>query len=175
MSDGDRTLLVDASVFITLSQVGTVELVNSLSGDVVVPGPVAEEITSSPADDWLEAGVYNGWIQQSDWVPKEDAALARSYLGRSDGEMDGDIALLAIALASDSPVVVSDDKPLRQTCKSLSIPVSGSIGVLVQNVELGELSPEEAKDRLYAIDETGARLSASLVKRAEKLIDEASD
>ena len=90
--------------------------------------------------------------------------------------------MLALALLRDdpernldSPVVVTDDKPLREACKALSIPVSGSIGVLVRAVERGDVEAGEAKDTLYAMDEVGARLSASLVKRAEKLIDDAND
>lgn len=141
MNKGDRLLLVDASVFITLSRVGAVELLSLLRGDVVVPDPVKDEITSSPADEWLEAGVYNGWIEQQSQFLMEDAELARNYLGYSENELDGDVALLACALG----------------------------------VESGEISPNEAKEKVYAMDEVGARLSASLVKRAEKLIDDTAD
>lgn len=80
-----------------------------------------------------------------------------------------------MALRNDRPVVITDDKPLRQTCKALSILISGSIGVLIRAVERGECTAEDAKQTLYAMDEVGARLSASLVKRAEQLIDDAAD
>jgi predicted nucleic acid-binding protein len=85
------------------------------------------------------------------------------------------VALLALALREPDSVVVTDDRPLRKACKAVLVSVSGSIGVLVRSVETGELSADEATKRLYAIDETSARLSASLVKRAEKLIDDAGD
>lgn len=74
----------------------------------------------------------------------------------------------------DSSVVVTDDRPLRETCKALSIPVSGPTGVLVRAVERGDLTPDDAKDALLAMDEVGARLSASLLRRAERLIDDAA-
>lgn len=119
----------------------------------------------------------------------EDAA---NHLGRevssddSSGEdnpwIGGDIGLLALGLqpaeGESEParaVVVTDGKPLRKTCKTLSIPVSGSIGVLVRGVERGEFEPAIATEKLYAMDEVGARLSASLVRKAERLIDEAAE
>lgn len=84
------------------------------------------------------------------------------------------VALLAICLAISTPVLVSDDEPLRNGCKALSVPVSGSIGVLIRSVERGDLSAEAARDSLYAMDAVGARLSASLIRRAERLIGEAA-
>jgi predicted nucleic acid-binding protein len=171
----ERTLLVDASVFITLSRIDSVELLACFRGDVVMPNAVTAEITSTPADECLNNGIQNGWIVEDTQYPAEELSQARNHLGRSGQQIDGDVALLTIALGEDNPILVTDDKPLRQTCKSLSIPVSGSIGVLIRAVECDAIEPDEAKSKLYAMDEVGARLSASLVKRAEKLIDDASD
>jgi len=89
---------------------------------------------------------------------------------------EGDVALLAYALAFDDrddrgPVVVTDDKPLRVTCEALSVPLSGSVGVLVRAVERGDIEQKEAKQKLYAMDEVGAGSSASSVRKAERMID----
>lgn len=59
-------------------------------------------------------------------------------------------------------------------CTALGVEVSGSIGVLVVSVENGELTANEAKEALAAMDEVGARPTASLLRRAEASIDEAS-
>jgi predicted nucleic acid-binding protein len=106
-----------------------------------------------------------------------DLDAATDHLGRSaaDEEPDGDVALLARALDRADPVVLTDDVPLRTACKALSIPVSGPIGVLIRAVERGAIGPETAKERLVAMDRVGARLSASLLRRAERLIDGAAD
>lgn len=106
-------------------------------------------------------------------VPDYAQEKARTHLNTEDGN-SGDTELLGWAISmSGINVVVTDDKPLRKTCKAFSIPVSGSIGVLVRAVERGGLDADVAKDKLYAMDEVGARLSASLIKRAESLIEEA--
>lgn len=106
------------------------------------------------------------------------AKKAAAHLGVEDpGEnWHGDVALLADALKTEGEVVViTDDKPLRKTCKALGVPVSGSLGVVIAAVERGDLDPEEAKDALVAMDEVGARLSARLLRRAERVIDEAAE
>jgi len=184
MSEGERTLLVDASVWISLSEVGACDLIRNINTHVKIPVAVAKEIETDPGATKLRNASGN-WVKKAEPILKTGNLLderadyvetAAAHLGVDETDTHaGDVALLALALREPNPVVITDDKPLRQACKSLSIPVSGSIGILVRSVELGELSPEEAKSKLYAMDEVGARLSASLVKRAEKLIDDASD
>lgn len=185
MSGDERRFLVDASVFITLAEIGQAELLDGLNGQVEMPFAVVEEVTDDPAasvlsearGDWLNTQGLRG---ASSAVREIDSSRAASHLGKahSDDGWDGDIALLTYALwlkdCNGNVVLVTDDKPLRKTCKFLSIPVSGSIGVLVRAVERGHIAPDGAKKSLYAIDEVGARLSASLVRRAERLIDEAA-
>jgi predicted nucleic acid-binding protein len=97
-------------------------------------------------------------------------------LGSPDPEpTSGDIALLASALESSPVVVVTDDKPVRRACRALGVPLSGSIGVVIAAVERGDMERNEAKDTLVAMDEIGARLSARLLRRAERLVDAAAE
>lgn len=170
-----RTLLVDVSVFITLSEISKIRLLDALDGEIRVPKAVAEEIDNDPgasrlsnaADDWLEIA----------YEPPDRFDEAAIHLGRTpeEGGFNGNVALLVHALENDDIVVITDDKPLRGTCKALGIEVSGSIGVVIAAVERGDLDSEDAKDALVAMDEVGARLSAGLLKRAERLIDEATE
>lgn len=180
MNGDERTLLVDASVFITLAEVGKIELLASIDGEITVPSFVAAEITDDPAARWLDVASESGWLSIPDRTPAGECEEAAAHLGvdvpdatTEFGWITGDVALLAHALDTETSVVITDDKPLRATCKVLGIELSGSIGVLVAAVEDGELDARAARSTLYAMDEVGARLSASLVKRAEQLIDEA--
>ena len=182
-------LVVDASAFITLSAIDYHDLLAELEGAVVVPREVADEITDEPAASHLE-GASGSWLTIPDERIREadpDAYRhAAAHLGRDVEEidLDGDVALLALAtagtetaggVASTDPVIVTDDRPLRDACTALGIDVSGSIGVLVAAAERDALEPDDAKDALLAMDEVGARLSASLLRRAEGLIDEAAN
>lgn len=184
MSDAQpRQLFVDASVFITLAKIDRVALLDELDGEVVVPRAVADEIVDEPGASHLDAASAE-WLRIADAVDvagPENVRHAASHLDAevlgSDGDPDfeGDVALLALGTTAENPVVVTDDKPLRDACKALGVALSGSIGVLVAAVERGALGPDEATDALVAMDEVGARLSARLLRRAERLIERAGD
>lgn len=165
-------LLVDASVFITLAKIEALHLLDEIDGDIIVPQLVADELQDDPARSELE-DAREKWIDVES-ADGEDIERAMTRLGR-EGEPRGDAALLALASTYDEVVVVTDDKPLRNTCKTLGISLSGSVGVVVASVEKDNLSPEEAKEMLVAMDEVGARFSASLLRKAEDLIDEAAN
>lgn len=171
----NRVLLVDASVFITLSEIGAADPLWDTAGTIIVPNAMASEITDEPATSVMERARERGSVRVVQAEFEIPDARARLGVDSTRERVSGDVALLALALHRSNAVVVSDDKPLRQACKALSIPVTGSIGLLIRAVERGDLGRDEAKDRLYAMDEVGARLSASLVRRAEQLIDEASE
>ncbi|MFU8869092.1 hypothetical protein [Natronococcus sp.] len=56
-----RTLLVDASVFITLADIGSLDLLRGTSGEVRMPEAVVEEVSSEPAERELESAL-GVWI-----------------------------------------------------------------------------------------------------------------
>lgn len=170
-----RTVYVDASVVITLAETGHFDLLETIRGKPTVPETVVGEVSDDPPASRLDAAVEAGEIAVAD---ASGVSTLENAAGHLDADLDdyaGDTALLALALADDERVVVTDDKPLRKACKALGIPLSGSIGVLVVAVENGELSAESAIDSLVAMDEVGARMSASLFRKAERLIEEAED
>jgi len=183
MSD-ERKVIVDASSFITLADIGGLELLRATDGVCSMPQGVITEITSEPAASRLE-GALGHWLYSedlgkarklsTDW--DRQLRTAAQHLGRpsTPREWGGDVPLLAAALRYEACIVISDDKPVRQTCKALSVPVSGTIGLLVRAVERDQLAVAEAKSKLTAMDEVGARLSASLYRRAEQLLDEAAE
>lgn len=172
----DRRFLLDASAFITLAGIEAADLLDELPGTVEIPETVAREIEDDPATTALQAAERTGRIERASPPSEAATETARQHLGApGTGEPSGDMALLAGALEVKEAVVITDDKPLRKACKALGIPLSGSIGVVIAAVERGELDPDKAKELLVAMDEVGARLSARLLRRAERLIDAASD
>lgn len=179
-----KRFYVDTSVIITLIGVGQAVQLGSLPGEVFVPDAVLSELLVdkdlSRIGELSEKNILELGSREDVHDEQEGDQVFRraaEHLGRdvvSESEISGDVALLSLGLADDSGVVVTDDKPLRKACKALGIPISGSIGVVIAAVEQGELDPDEAKDTVVAMDEVGARLSASLLRKAERLIDEAT-
>lgn len=176
-----RRILVDASVLITLSEIGKLGLLDRPNTEVTLLQTIGGEVVEDPASSRLEEAIDAGWIRRRTVTPggstPPELYQAAEHLGRDEPhEITGDVALLAEAIRSEDTVVaVTDDKPLRKACKALGVPLSGSIGVIIAAVERGDLDPDAAKDALLAMDEVGARLSARLVRKAEKLIDQAAE
>lgn len=171
----ERTVLLDASVCITMAEVGTFDLLPGIRGRLVVPATVDAEIRTDPTAEYVDAAESDGWLTVED-PPEGTIQAAKTHLSSSNEsgvEPSGDVALLALAIEADDVVMVTDDKPLRNTSKALSIPVSGSLGVLIDAVGRDDIDAEAAIDTLYAMDAVGARLSASLIRRVKRRIEEA--
>lgn len=170
-----RRVFVDASAFLTLAGIGRSGLLRGIDGRVEVPAVVQVEIAHGPAAGALERATdrETGWIRTPRDPPDSDVEFAAEHLGREEsaGSFDGDVELLAPALGAGDPVVLTDDRPLRKTCRALGVPVSGSVGAVIAAVERGGLDPDEARDALVAMDEVGGRLSARTFRRAVRLID----
>ncbi|MEZ3116261.1 DUF3368 domain-containing protein [Halobaculum sp. MBLA0147] len=181
MTGDGRQLLVDASVVIRLTQVRELSLLEHIDGRACFPNSVVREVSDEPAATRLDSVLdETGWAETCERPPKSTLSTAAVHLygdGVDDVDFDepeADIELLACALQNEvKTVVVSDDMPLRETCKALSVSVTGSFGVLIRAVECGALEAEAARERLYAMDEVDARLSATLVRRVERQIEEA--
>jgi predicted nucleic acid-binding protein len=184
----ERLVIVDASVLITLAEIDATKLLKNMQGEIALPAAVAEEITEPPASDfvgdsdWISIGPPTIHASKTPPPIEESQERAEAHLGRSasDGALNGDVGILTSALfiteiSERELVVLTDDKPLRKTCKALSIPISGSIGVLIRAVERGDIGVTQAKATLRAMDEVGARLSVSLLERAERLIEDAAE
>ena len=163
-----RRVLVDAGVFIRLAGTGRIGLLRRVGGRVEMPAVVQLEVADSTAAGVLERAVSGGtrWIRTARDPADTDVRSAAELLGR-DGTGG--------ALGAGDPVVVTDDAPLARTCRALGIPISGSIGVVISAVERGDLDPDGASDALVAMDEVGPRVSARLLRRAERLVAEAAE
>ena len=177
MSQADRTLLVDADVFITFAEIGATDLLRTMAGALWMPVPVDQEIVGRPAATVLEGAVDAGWLQIAAPPPDQYVQHAAMHLGRDVDRVtyNGDILLLAHALAAPDAVVITDDNPLRKCCRTLSIPVAGSLAVLIRAAERGDADPARATALLLSIDEVGPRLSASALRTAEQLIAETTE
>lgn len=158
-----------------MAEVGAFDLLRGIRGELVVPAPVEAEIRTDPTAEYLDTAETDGWltVEQLSEGTIQAAKTNLSSSNESGRDATGDVALLAFAIEADDVVMVTDDKPLRKTCKALSIPVSGSLGVLIDAVERNAIDADEAIDTLYAMDAVGARLSASLLRRVKRRIENA--
>lgn len=172
---------VDASALIALGTVGELDVLHVLDGDLVVLEQVRSEVTTEPArtnlQRFLETVAYSDHPEViGEIVDTEASEEARTLLG--DTDPSGDTALvggvLACADTEESIGVVSDDRRVRTVVEGLGATVTGTIGVVVRNVEDDGLDADEAKGLVRELDSRGLHMTGELRETAYDLIDDAA-
>ena len=67
-------------------------------------------------------------------------------------------------------IIVLDDLPARQGAEALSIPVTGTLGVVIHGVRSGFLTPAQGIEIVNSLLSIGARLDPLLVRKVIELI-----
>lgn len=167
-------LYVDATVLISLGQVGELAHLTTFDRPIVVVPTIQSEVTTQPAAANLETFCEQECVTTTLPVtPADDRAM--DILGET--AINGDVRLIGVVLAQtatdESVAVISDDRRVRTVADGLGAQVTGTIGVLVRAVEDG-VSPAVAHELLRQLDANGLHMTAALRSRAEELIEDAA-
>ena len=136
-----------------LHQAGCLELLPALAGLVIVPTAVRDELEVGRAH-----GIDLPILSNLKWVRlKEPVSAPALPLAADLGA--GESAVLALALESPSSMVILDDSLGRRVAGLLEIPLTGTLGVLLDAKNKG-LIPS-VKPLLDALTDLGFRLSPS--------------
>jgi predicted nucleic acid-binding protein len=149
--------IINASPLIVLSRIGQEELFFQLADTIGVPQAVAAEIAAGPAGDraryLLESGRFPVIA-----TPIPPTELIAWDLGA------GETAVMAFALANPGWTAVLDDGLARKCARSFSIPLKGTLGVVLLAKQRG-LIPSAA-EVLRELQAGGFRLDNRLVREA---------
>lgn len=111
------SVVSNSSPIIALSDLGRLDLLLSLFGDIAVPPAVIEEtISAAPLPSWIRE------IQLSESI---DPQIVIAGLGPGESEA------IQLALDTNPPWLILDDRPARRLAASLGIPVIGTLGILL--------------------------------------------
>lgn len=173
---------VDATTLIALGEVGELDLLTLLDGDLRIHRPVADEVTTEPSKSNLQrfcdrhrlslVSVGGNLLQEA----KDAKEEAQRIL--DEDEVNGDVVMIKSVLLGEykglGSAVVSDDRRLRTVAEGLGAHVTGTIGVVVRAVAEGELTEQEAKDLVRRLDSRGLHMTGELRERADELIEDAA-
>ena len=144
--------IFNASPVILLGKINQLQLIEALSPHFRIPRAVTQEIGAGcgedPAVRWLGNPSLAGHIV--------DAPTAPPFLMQWDLGA-GETAVLSLALAEKSPVVVLDDLAARKFAQIYQVPLLGTLGLLVRakNAGLvGTIAP-----LIQGLESVGANLS----------------
>jgi predicted nucleic acid-binding protein len=190
-------ILVDASTFVALGQIGELGLLCSFDRAIILLPEVHAEVTSEPAATNLTEFTSCESVVVVDSTTISTAENAAALLGES--ERNGDVAIIGLVMCgsedanqkawlegqsghgrtvgdegAQSIAVISDDRRVRTVGRSLGATVTGTIGVIVRAVEERGMSVEEGKDLVRRVDSHGLHMTGELRENAYELVEEAA-
>lgn len=149
--------VLNASPLIVLARIGCEDLLLSLTKQVVVPHPVAEEIQAGPDQDPAREVLATGRFIVVD-TPPPPAELLAWDLGR------GETAVLSLALSERIWTAILDDAAARRCARSFSIPIKGTLALVLLAKQRGLIS--SAADVMQALVSGGFRLDDRIIREA---------
>ncbi len=118
-----RKVVVNTTPIIALANIGQLDLLKKLYGEIAIPKAVDLEILSEPARSLVNAA---SWIK----VVTQDFANWKSTF--STRLHAGEIEVLLLAEACDADLLILDDNAAKKTAKYLGFTVTGTMGVLLK-------------------------------------------
>lgn len=169
---------VDATALIALGSNGELDLLSVFEGRPVVAAPVLDEVTTEPGRTNVERFCERDDVQLRRRSSLRATDEALDVLGEDEPNGDaylvGEVLWRTVASADSAVGIVSDDRRVRRVARGLGATVTGTVGVVVRNVEADRLTGEEAKDLIRRIDARGLHMTGELREKADELIEDAS-
>lgn len=152
-----ETWIVNASPVITLAKAGYLHLLDRLAKTILIPEAVAAEILIGPPSDPARKALQTGWGRRVPSGPIPEVVLEWG-LGA------GESAVLALALREPGFPSVLDDAAARRCARALSLPILGTLGVVLRAKREGLIA--EAAPVLRSLQAAGLRLDEEVVRDA---------
>jgi predicted nucleic acid-binding protein len=140
-----KLIISDTSCLIGLANIGRLEILREVCHHVVITPEVAAEY-KDPLPDCIEIVAV-----------KDRASITsfNSFLGI------GESSAIALALESENPLLILDDKKARRYAQSIGLDIIGILGLLTQAYTQGLL--DDMDGTLAALRSAGFRLPSHIV------------
>ena len=163
-----KVVVTDATVLIYLAKLGNLDYLHDLFEDAYVPETVYEEVvTRGRQEQYADAlPVESATGRVLDVRELSDGTVSRAdEIEASSGLERGECTAIALAENLDARCL-TDDHAARKTAESLDVDVGGTIYVLLEAIDRGNLSYKGYVEKLDNLTDDGFRMSASLYRRA---------
>lgn len=164
---------VDATPLYDLGQIGDLELLDVVDGDLVVPQGVVDEVTVEPAATNLDRFLREHTVETE---PAGEEWLDRASQLLDAEEATSDVHLVAGLLAArdraEEFALVSDDRRLRAIADGLGATITGTFGIVVRaSLDDKYFPTTQAKRVIRRTDHHGLQMTGQLRERAIGEVD----
>lgn len=144
----ENIVVINTTPLIALADVGLLDLLHKLFGEVYIPQAVLHEIKSEPARSQVRA---SDWIRVEKIKHESNKAMFKAKL--HSGEVE--VMILAEELGAD--LLIMDDNAAKKTAKFMGFDVAGTLGILVTAKENGYI--DNVKSIMARMSEDGMYIS----------------
>ena len=159
-----RKWVVNASPLILLTKVSHISLLQELCNELVIPGGVAKEILTGPANDLTRIWLNEKGSPLIRDLEQVDPVVAGWDLGLGESQV------ISWAYKNPGFEAILDDRAARKCALSLKIPVRGTVGVILLAKKDGRLA--KAKPLLNQLIQIGFRIDPELLRTTLRLAKE---
>ena len=165
-----RLVVSNAGPLIHLAKANALYLLKALYPTIIIPHEVKIEVIDRGKEGGaadalqIEDAVKDGWIKAKE-IPLNGEFLKAA---KTAGLQTAEAAVIQYAYQNQA-VALLDDEPARAFAKTLGIPIRGTLGILLEAVEAGQVSRGEALEVLDRLSEI-MYLSAELYRLVRKNI-----
>ena len=160
-----KYLVVNASPIILLGKIGRLGLLTIKGFITMTPDKVVQEvmIKQTPESLALENALHS-WMKTFDNV--SGVQTISSIIGEDVSRGEVDVIAKARQLLDEGHEVLAvlDDRSARKGAQALSIPITGTLGMVVHAVRSGNISSDDGIAVVNKLLSIGARLDYSLIK-----------
>jgi uncharacterized protein len=158
-------IICDTSPLQYLYQLELLSILPTLVGAITVPPAVVAELSAGQ-----QLGINLPDVVQLDWVSIQQP-IGKSALPLVNDLGPGEAEVLLLALESHESIVVLDDALARHVAEALELPLTGTLGLLLDAKQAGLIT--EMKPVLDRLDALRFRLAAHTRQAVLKLAGEA--
>ncbi len=145
-----RAIISDTSCFIILTNIGELELLRRVYGQIITTPEIAAEFGEQLPE----------WVEIAEVKDKYRQTILELQIDK------GESSAIALALEMPNSVVILDDYKARKIAERLGVTLTGTIGVIIK-AKLGGIIPA-IKPMLEKMKQTDFRLSAEIERQALK-------
>ena len=166
MENTNEKVIFNSSPLINLSKIKSLNLIEKIYGQVIIPEAVNEEVVISGKTKENIEGIIQ--LIEKDIVKivkVKNRSLVKSFQMNLDY---GESEVLALAIDMNASLIIIDEKEARQVADTYNLNKTGFIGILIKAEKLGLI--DSAMDLIDLAIKKGFRINKNLyIKLKEKL------
>ena len=148
MSQAHKIIISDTSCFIILSNIGELNLLYKLYGEIITTSTIAEEFGEQLPD----------WVKIQNVSDKLRLQILELQIDK------GESSAIALALETPKSILILDDYKARKVAENLGLSFTGTIGIIIK-AKLQNIIPS-IKPIIEKIKQTNFRISAEIELQA---------